>query len=107
MGTTVYDCDNPNTEGAHIYCHSRKDGKDGCVYLIINNSLTDTTTVELPCDAEIYTLSGNDDIRSTVMYLNGEALTISESGELPKLNGKEQKAGSITLAPGTCTFIVL
>ena len=106
MGTTVYDCDNTDVEGAHVYCHSRKDGKDGCVQLVINNSLTDITTVELPCDAEIYTLSGNGDIRSRVMYLNGEPLQITENGELPKLSGKKQEAGIATLAPGTCTFIV-
>ena len=76
------------------------------MYLVINNSLTDITTVELPCDAEIYTLSGNGDIRSRVMYLNGEPLQITENGELPKLSGKKQEAGIATLAPGTCTFIV-
>jgi len=42
-----------------------------------------------------------------VMYLNDAPLSISEDGELPKLNGKEQKAGSVELAPGTCTFISL
>ncbi len=48
MGTAVYDCENPNTEGAHIYCHSRRDGKEGVVFLVINNSLTEATTVHLP-----------------------------------------------------------
>ena len=38
MGTTVYDSKIPVSEDAHVYCHSRKDGKDGCVYLGINNS---------------------------------------------------------------------
>ena len=107
MGTTIYYCDNPDIEGAHIYCHSRKDGKDGCVYLIINNSLIDTTTVELPCNADIYTLSGNGDIRSRVMYLNGKPLAINKNGELPELNGKKQKAGIVEFEPGTCSFIVM
>ncbi len=107
MGTTVYDCGNPDTEGAHIYCHSRKDGKEGYAYLVINNSLTDTTTVTLPCDAELYTLGGNGDLRSRTMYLNGKPLAISENNEISAMNGKRQKAGSIDLAPGTCTFIVL
>ncbi len=48
MGTTVYDCENPNTEGAHIYCHSRRDGKESVIFLVINNSLTEATTVHLP-----------------------------------------------------------
>ncbi len=107
MGTTVYDCNNLGVEGAHIYCHSRKDGKDGCVYLVINNSLTETTTVDLPCDAEIYTLSGNGDIRSRVMYLNGEPLSVSENNEFPIMKGKQQRAGCTDLAPSTCTFIVM
>ena len=41
---------------------SRKDGKDGVVYLVINNSFTETTTVELPKDAVRYTLAGENGI---------------------------------------------
>ncbi|MBQ9749133.1 MAG: beta-glucuronidase [Clostridia bacterium] len=107
MGTTVYDCQNPDTEGAHVYCHSRRDGKDGCVYLVINNSLTDTTEIELPKDAEVYSLSGNGDIRSTVMYLNGKPLGVQGVSELSDLNPERHPAGKLTLAPATCTFIVI
>ena len=82
MGTKVYDCGSPDTEGAHIYCHSRKDGKHGYAYLVINISLTDTTVVHLPCDAELYTLSGNGDIRSRLMYLNGSPSGITETEQL-------------------------
>ena len=49
MGTTVYDC-GPVSEGAHVYAHSWKDGKDGVAYLIVNNS-SETTTLELPAEA--------------------------------------------------------
>ena len=107
MGTTVYDCGNPNVMGAHIYCHSRRDGKKGYVYLIINNSLNDTTTVSLPCEAEIYALSGGGDIRSKVMYLNGEPLEITASGELPEIKSVHKIIGAVELAPGTCTFVVI
>lgn len=69
MGTTVYESGEPLREGAHVYAHSRRDGKPGVAYLIINNSLTDTTTVELPRDAQRYTLSAPT-LRSPVMYLN-------------------------------------
>ena len=106
MGSVVYECGNPDCEGAHVYCHSRKDGKDGCVYLIINNSATDVTTVELAEDATVYELSGNGNLRSSVMYLNSKPLTLVD-GMLPELGGKFMNAGSIELAPGTCTFIVL
>ena len=48
MGTDVYACEHSDIESLHIYCHSRKDGKNGYVYLIINNSNSDSLTVELP-----------------------------------------------------------
>lgn len=106
MGSTVYECGNPATEGAHMYCHSRKDGEDGFAYLVINNSTTDSTTVDLPKDACVYELSGNGNLRSTELYLNGKALTL-EDGELPVMEGRQVEAGTIDLKPATCTFIVL
>ena len=108
MGTTVYDSKEPVREGAHVYVHSRKDGKEGLVYLIINNSLTDATTAELPKDAERYTLAGeNGNIRASVMTLNGNPLVLGENDTLPELKPQQQAAGTIELAPGTCTFLVL
>ncbi len=106
MGNTAYDTGIPVEEGRHIYCHSRKDGKDGYVYLIINNS-EDVTTVELPADALRYTLYGNGKLRSRVMTLNGKPLVLGENDELPELEGELEKAGKVELAPGTCTFFVI
>ena len=107
MGTEVYDGQIPAQEGAHVYCHSRKDGKPGYVYLIINNSLVDTTTVELPKECIPYTLCGNGDMRNTVMYLNGTPLALDSNEELPVLEGIAQSAGVAELAPGSCTFVVI
>ena len=108
MGTTAYDSGEPIREGAHVYVHSRKDGKDGKVYLIINNSRTETTTIELPKDAERYTLAGLDgNVRATVMTLNGNPLTLGEGYALPELKPVAQAAGTVELAPCTCTFFVL
>ncbi len=103
MGTTVYDCENPNTEGAHIYCHSRRDGKEGVVFLVINNSLTEATTVHLPKQAEQYALCA-ETLRSATMSLNGLLLTKPEDlQDMPKQTRQE---GNIELAPGSCTFFV-
>ncbi len=108
MGTTVYDTGEPIREGAHVYAHSRKDGQDGVVYLVINNSLTEATTVELPKDAQRYTLAGQDgNIRATVMTLNGKPLVLGEGNTLPEMAPEAQAAGTVTVAPGTCTFFVL
>ena len=106
MGNTVYACENPGTEGAHVYCHSRKDGKDGYAYLIINNSLTDVTTLDLPCEGVLYELSGNGNMRNKVMYLNGNPLNLGENNTLPSLNGKKV-SGKAEIAPGSCAFVVV
>jgi hypothetical protein len=106
MGKDVYACENPNVEGAHVYCHSRKDGKDGHAYLIINNSLTDVTTLDLPSEAELYELSGNGNMRSKVMYLNGAPLVLGECNALPSLDGKKV-SGKVEIAPGSCAFVLV
>ncbi len=104
MGTTVYDCGNPDIEGAHIYCHSRRDGKPGAVYLVINNSLTDATVVHIPKPAKLYIL-GAENLRSVVMTLNGVPLT--EPRALSGFPNITRPEGTVELAPGTCTFLVL
>ena len=106
MGNESYACENPNVEGAHVYCHSRKDGKDGYAYLIVNNSLTDVTTLELPGEGELYELSGNGNMRNKVMYLNGEPLVLGENNSLPALDGKKV-SGKVEIAPGSCAFVVV
>ena len=108
MGTTVYDTKEEVREGAHVYAQSRKDGKEGTCYLLINNSETETTSVEVPADGTIYTLAGKDgNKRATVMTLNGRDLVLGENNELPDLSGDAVAAGTIELAPMTCTFLVI
>ncbi len=107
MGTTVFDTGIPVVEGAHVYAHNHKSDADKKVYLVINNSWTDTTIVELEQDAELYVLSGNGNMRSTVMYLNDEPLVLGENDVLPELKGRTIRAGSVELKPGNCAFIVM
>jgi len=106
MGQEVFASGEAIREGAHVYVHSRKDGKNGYAVLVINNSWTEGTTVALPGKAEVYTLSGRDGMRSRVMCLNGAALTLSNDDELPALCGVEAE-GEISVAPGSCTFILI
>lgn len=106
MGTTVYDYKDSEREGVHIYCHSRKDRKTGVVYLIINNSLTDVAMVELPKEAERYTLSA-ETMRSVVVQLNGKKLSVFGTSEISDLIPEHQSSGIVALSPGSCTFLVL
>ena len=105
MGKTVYASGEEIREGAHVYAHSRKDGKDGYAYLVINNS-QEVTTVELPGQAQVYALTGNGKLRSRTMLLNGRELVLGENDALPELSGVAA-SGTVEVAPGGCTFIVV
>ena len=105
MGKTVYASGEEIREGAHVYAHSRKDGKDGYAYLVINNS-QEVTTVELPGQAQVYALTGNGKMRSRTMLLNGRELVLGENDALPELSGVTA-SGTVEVAPGGCTFIVV
>jgi len=107
MGETVYDVSQLRKDGSYVYAHSRADGKEGCTYLVINNSWTDTLKVALSKDAELYALNGTGKIRSRTMTLNGKELVLGENDEIPEMKGEAVKAGTLELAPGCCAFIVI
>ncbi len=100
MGEVVYETE--EKENLHIYCHSRKDGESGCAYLLINNSLTDTVTFALPKTADVYLLSA-DTLRAGAMKLNGDLLDMDI---IDNLTPKKEE-GELSVAPATCTFVVL
>ena len=105
MGKTCYATGEEIREGAHVYAHSRKDGKDGYVYLVINNS-AETTTVELPKEAQAYVLSGNGKVRSRTMLLNGKELVLGENDELPALESVTV-SGTVELPAYGCAFFTV
>lgn len=107
IGSTVYDSGEEIRLGAHVYAHSRKDGKDGVAYVVINNDLENTTTVEIPGEADVYMLAGKDgNMRATVMTLNGKPLILGENNELPEMEPVKAQ-GTVELAPGACAYILV
>ena len=106
MGKTVCASGEEIREGAHVFCHSRKDGKDGYCYLVINNS-SETTTLELPNAAQAYILTGHDGLRSRTMDLNGRELVLGANDELPDLSGIAVPAGKLEIPANACAFVVL
>lgn len=106
MGTTVYDANEEVREGAHVFAHSRRDGKDGVAYLVINNSKEQETVVSIPKEAEVYVLSA-DTTRATTMKLNGKNLVLDENNELMDMAPEKREAGELVLLPETMAFIVM
>lgn len=106
VGTTVYDTHEPIREGVHLYAHSRKDSKEGYVYILINNSKEEKTLLELPAKADRYTLSASY-LRSKEVMLNGKLLALEGECTLPALSPITEEAGVIELEPATITFLVI
>ena len=104
MGSTVYDC-RELAEGSRIYAHSRKDGKEGTAYLVVNNS-NESLHLNLPKEAELYLLHGQDKFRSRVMTLNGKPLVLSEDDELPELTPVRVSA-AVEVPSAHCAFVIL
>ena len=105
MGNKVYDCGSEDIENVHIYCHSKRDGQEGFVYLVINNSLYDELEIMLPSEAQRYMLHA-DHLRSAAMQLNGKHLSIHKMSNIDQLSVTKNK-GVITLPPCSCTFLVV
>lgn len=108
MGTTVYDSGEAVREGAHVYAQSYKADPSKTCYLVINNSETQATTLDVPKGGTIYVLAGKDgNKRATVMTLNGRDLVLGENWELPDLSGAPVSAGKVEVAPMNCVFLVV
>ncbi len=105
MGTTVYDPGISQREGAHIYVHSRRDGRDGFAYAVINNSPKETTVLKFEGKAEVYVLSA-EHIRSQRMQINGKTAELSREGTMPEIVPKTA-AGRLELLPLTIAYLVI
>jgi heparanase len=105
MGTTVLDSGVEIAEGQHVYAHCLRGAPGGVTLLVINNSPTETV-MKMPLESKRYTLSA-EPLRSGDVDLNGAALKIDDSGDLPTIEGAATAAGSVSFAPGTITFLAI
>ena len=105
MGTTVLDA-GASREGLHLYAHSLRGHPGGIALLVINNSKTQKTAIDLPLAAERYTLT-SPKLESKEVRLNDRELKLGAGDELPKLEGKRIPAGRVDFAPTSITFLAI
>lgn len=106
MGTEVYDSGEEIREGAHVYAHSRKDGKPGYAYVVINNSKTDATTIELPADGELYLLD-SEKLRVQEIRVNGEVVKPTDDEEMPEIAAKPVEKGTLEIPAASVAFVIV
>lgn len=104
MGTEVYDA-GTEKEGVYVFAHNLKGAESGKTILIINTNKK-ATSINLPSDAEQFTLT-SDELEGTIVKLNGQELALTPNDELPTITGKKIKAGNVELQETSITFFTL
>ena len=106
MGTTVLDAGVPTQEGLHVYAHCLRGKSGGVALLVIQNDPAAAHTLRLTAASERYTLSAAT-LQSRQVLLNGEPLALGSHDELPGLKPMVARAGVVSFAPGSITFLAV
>lgn len=106
MGTAVLEPGVPLQPGLHVHAHSLRGAPGGVALLVINNDRAIARSLVVPLAGERYTLSAPA-LQGGEVLLNGAALGVRTDGALPELGGVAVRAGVVTLAPATITFLAV
>ena len=105
MGSNVLDAGLAPTNGLHLYAHCLPGKAGGVTLLAINNGKT-ARQIRMPRQSLRYTLSSPGPASASVK-LNGRLLELGANDTLPDLAATTQRAGAVTLAPETITFLAV
>jgi heparanase 1 len=105
MGNTVLDAGASNPD-VHLYAQCLRGRPGGVALLAININRTQEQSLELPKDAERYTLSAGK-LETSEVQLNGRELKLTADDVLPEFQPQRVQAGAVKLAPGTITFLTV
>lgn len=106
MGTTVLDPHIRAAPNVYSYAHCLAGRPGGVALLIINADRQRAFDVNLPDAGERYTMAAKH-LEDTSVQLNGTTLRLTASGELPQLKGEPTKAGQISFAPASITYLAV
>lgn len=106
MGAVVLDAGLPTREGLHVYAHCALGHVGAVTLLVINNSRTAETSLQIAGNGTRYTLSA-DKLNGKEVKLNGVALALGPKDALPVISGVSMKSGMQHFAPATMSFLVI
>ncbi len=104
MGTTVLDPGPSPNANLHLYAQCLRGKPGGVTLLAINADRSASQSLGIPKDGESYTLTSQN-MLSTQVELNGSELKLGAGDALPRMRGKAEHSGQITLAPASIAFI--
>jgi hypothetical protein len=106
MGTTVLDSQISVPANTYVYAQCLKAERGGVTLLIINADRRHSFELNLPTASERYTLTA-EKLEDTTVELNGKPLRLTSSGDLPQFGGESVKAGRVSFAPTTITYLTV
>ncbi len=106
MGTTVLDSHVSVSPNTYLYAQCLRGRPGGVTLLIINADRQHSLELNLPSGGDRYTLTAKQ-LKSSAVELNGETLQLTSSGDLPQLKGEPVKAGRVSFAPISITYLSL
>ena len=104
MGATVLDPHTSPIPNVYVYAHCLQNQPGGVTLLVINADRQRVHEITLPSEAERYTLSTKQ-LQDTTVQLNGKTLELNRDGDLPQFLGQSTRAGHISFAPTSITFL--
>jgi len=106
MGTTVLDSQISVPANTYVYAQCLKGERGGVTLLIINADRQHSFELNLATASERYTLTA-EKLEDATVELNGKPLQLTSSGDLPQFGGEPVKAGRISFAPTSITYLTL
>ena len=104
MGATVLDPHTSPIPNVYVYAHCLRNHPGGVTLLVINADRQQVHEITLPSEAERYTLTAKQ-LQDTTVQLNGKTLELSRDGDLPQFLSQSTRAGHISFAPTSITFL--
>jgi heparanase len=106
MGATVLDPHTSPIPNIYVYAHCLQNHPGGVTLLVINADRQRVHEITLPSDAERYTLTAKQ-LQETSVELNGKTLQLNRDGDVPQFLGQSTRAGHISFAPTSITFLAI
>jgi hypothetical protein len=104
MGTTVLDTRVAAIPNAYVYAQCLEGRPGGVTLLVINADRQRSFDLNMPTAGERYTLTAKQ-LEDTTIELNGKPLQLTSGGDLPQFKGETVKAGRVSLAPTSITYL--
>jgi heparanase len=104
MGTAVLDPQVSAGPNAHVYAQCLEGRPGGVTLLVINADRQRGFDLNLPTSGERYTLTAKK-LQDTTIELNKKPLQLTSSGDLPQFEGEPVKAGRVSFAPTSITYL--